>query len=300
MAGERQEAPCMSNGDLDLGALKQGGLMPQQQSGLFSVRLHIVGGRLTAEQLMVLAQAARSLGQGTVHLTARQGVEIPNVPRDKVEELREILSSCGLSIGVCGPRVRTVTACQGGGICRLALVETWNIASMLDEQCHGRDLPHKFKICVTGCPNNCLKVHENDLGLMGVVEPEREEENCDVCGVCEQVCPSGAIGSDGEIVWLERDRCEYCGECIAACPSDAWRRRRVGYRLFVGGKMGRRPQLAVPISPICEGPAEVLKAARAVLDFYDEHGGSSERFGETLNRTGVEGVAQAVRNAIEQ
>ena len=36
---------------VDYAALKRGGFMPQKQKGCFSLRLHVVGGTLTAENL---------------------------------------------------------------------------------------------------------------------------------------------------------------------------------------------------------------------------------------------------------
>ena len=32
---------------------------------------------------------------------------------------------------------------------------------------HDVKLPHKFKIAVGGCPNNCVKPDLNDLGVIG-------------------------------------------------------------------------------------------------------------------------------------
>lgn len=33
---------------------------------------------------------------------------------------------------------------------------------------HDVNLPHKFKIAVGGCPNNCVKPNLNDLGVIGL------------------------------------------------------------------------------------------------------------------------------------
>lgn len=51
--------------------------MRQVQKGYFSMRLRVVGGRLSAEQLKKIYEVANKYGRGYVHLTARQGVEIP-------------------------------------------------------------------------------------------------------------------------------------------------------------------------------------------------------------------------------
>lgn len=62
---------------VDYGTLKKGGFMRQKQKNHFSLRLRVVGGTVTAEQLAKIAEVAQRYGEGYVHLTSRQGVEIP-------------------------------------------------------------------------------------------------------------------------------------------------------------------------------------------------------------------------------
>ena len=62
---------------VDYGTLKKGGFMRQKQKNNFSLRLAVVGGYLTAENLTKIAEVAEKYGDGHVHLTSRQGVEIP-------------------------------------------------------------------------------------------------------------------------------------------------------------------------------------------------------------------------------
>ena len=62
---------------VDYAALKAGGFMLQKQKDTFSLRLRVVGGNVTAEQLETIAEVAKKYGHGYAHLTSRQGVEIP-------------------------------------------------------------------------------------------------------------------------------------------------------------------------------------------------------------------------------
>ncbi len=71
----------------DIAALKKGGFMKQKQKGKFSLRLGIVGGQVTAEQLAAVLEVANRYGHGYVHLTARQGIEIPFIDIDQIEEV---------------------------------------------------------------------------------------------------------------------------------------------------------------------------------------------------------------------
>lgn len=72
-----------------------------------------LGGTLTAKQLAVVSEVAEIYGKGYVHLTSRQGVEIPFIKLEQIDEVKDALAKGGVVPGVCGPRVRTVTACQG-------------------------------------------------------------------------------------------------------------------------------------------------------------------------------------------
>ena len=72
---------------VDYAALKKGGFMRQKQKNHFSLRLAVVGGNLTAENLKIIAEVAEKYGDGHVHLTSRQSVEIPFIKLEQVEEV---------------------------------------------------------------------------------------------------------------------------------------------------------------------------------------------------------------------
>ena len=78
---------------VDYAALKKGGFMRQKQKNNFSLRLQVVGGNLTAENLKKIAEVAEKYGDGHVHLTSRQSVEIPFVKLDDVEEVKEAIQA---------------------------------------------------------------------------------------------------------------------------------------------------------------------------------------------------------------
>jgi len=53
-------------------------------------------------------------------------------------------------------------------------------------------------------------------GLLAAVD----EEKCNGCGVCQDVCPDGAISID-QTARVDRERCTGCGRCVAECPQSA-------------------------------------------------------------------------------
>lgn len=207
---------------VDYATLKKGGFMRQKQKNNFSLRLACVGGTLTAENLKKIAEVAEKYGDGYVHLTSRQGVEIPFIKLDDIDDVKDDLAKGGCKPGVCGPRVRTVTACQGNAVCPSGNINSYDIAVKLNERYFGRELPHKFKFGVTGCQNNCLKAEENDVGIKGAAEVSWKEDACIHCGVCEKACRENAISFEDDKLVIDTEKCNYCGRCAKSCPVDAW------------------------------------------------------------------------------
>ena len=223
----------------DYAALKKGGFMRQKQKGCFSLRLKVVGGNLTAENIAVIAKVAEKYGKGYVHMTSRQSVEIPFIQLADVEIVKAELAAGGVQTGVCGPRVRTITACQGSEVCPSGCIETYELAKEIDERYFGRELPHKFKFGITGCQNNCLKAEENDFGIKGGLEVTWVKEDCIFCGVCEKACREGALTIKEDKILFDRSKCNHCGRCVKACPTDVWKGES-GYIVSFGGLFGNQ------------------------------------------------------------
>ena len=85
---------------VDYGTLKKGGFMRQKQKNNFSLRIAVVGGTLTAENLKKIAEVAEKHGEGYVHLTSRQGVEIPFIKLEDIDVVKEELAEGGCKPGV--------------------------------------------------------------------------------------------------------------------------------------------------------------------------------------------------------
>jgi dissimilatory sulfite reductase (desulfoviridin) alpha/beta subunit len=285
--------------EIDYAALKKGGFMRQIQKDKFSLRLRVVGGQLQAEQLKKIGEIADTYGRGYIHLTARQGVEIPFISLGDIEEVKGELGKVGLQPGACGPRVRTVTACQGSSICPSGIIETSELARELDARYFGRELPHKFKIGITGCKNNCLKAEENDLGVKGGLFPSWRKSACTFCGLCEAVCPAKLIAVDKEkpdLAFNEKD-CVYCGKCVKTCPADAWEGKR-GYLLSFGGMFGNEIKPGLYLLPLLFEKARLFKAVDATIHFFETHGKAGERLGRTLIRVGPQKLQKDLEEAV--
>jgi len=270
---------------VDYKTLKNGGFMRQVQKNNFSLRLKVVGGNLTADQLLAIADISKKYGDGHIHLTSRQGVEIPFIKLADVEKVKAELEAGGVNTGVCGPRVRTVTACQGDAICPSGCIDTYPIAVEISERYFGRELPHKFKFGVTGCVNNCLKAEENDLGVKGGYAIKWLKDACTLCGVCVKVCREGAIAQTENEILLDESKCNNCGRCVKSCPVDAWLGES-GYILSFGGTFGNLIAKGEQFLPIISDKETLFRVADAALEFFDKHAKPSERFRVAIDRTG--------------
>jgi anaerobic sulfite reductase subunit C len=144
---------------IDYAALKSGGIIMQKDDDFFAIRLRLPGGLIPADLLPKIAQVARKYGRNEVRLTARAGIEIPWIKFRDIEAARKELANAGLALGPCGPRFRTVTACPGLPVCRRALADSQSFARQIDRKFSGQQLPHKFKVTVSACPNGWLKAN---------------------------------------------------------------------------------------------------------------------------------------------
>lgn len=283
---------------VDYASLKKGGFMRQKQKGYFSLRLQVVGGNLTAENIKTVSEVAEKYGHGYVHMTSRQGIEIPFIHFDDIETVREELAKGGVKPGVCGPRVRTVTACQGSEICPSGCIDTYTLAQELDERYFGRELPHKFKFGVTGCQNNCLKAEENDLGVKGGLVVSYVKEDCINCGVCVKACREGALTATEDGIAIDRDKCNNCGRCVKSCPTDAWKGES-GYILSFGGLFGNKIYKGESLLPIIRDKDTLFRVADAAITFFEENANPGERFRLTLQRVGEEEFRKKIKEAYD-
>lgn len=270
------------------------GVVRQKQKGYVALRLHAVGGEFTSAQMQAIAGVAETYGRSRLHLSTRQGIEIHFVPVSGIEPAIRELEAAGVTMGANGPRVRILTACPGAETCRWGIFDTKEVARELDRRYFAREVPYKFKIAVTGCPNNCAKATENDIGVMGAIVPAWDGAACDDCGACEKICPVSAIRKVDERSVVDTTLCLNCSRCTTSCPRGAWTVARRGFVLWIGGTMGKTPRLADRLDGVIESTEELYALVERAFAFYRENGRPKERFGRTIDRVGLEAVLQEI------
>ena len=243
----------------------------------------------------MIAEASERFGSGAVTMTTRLTLEIQGVKYENIQPLIDFLGEHGLSTGGTGSLVRPVVSCKGT-TCQYGLADTYGLSEKLHERFyvgyHDVTLPHKFKIAVGGCPNNCVKPDLNDLGIVGQRVPMADFSRCRGCKKCqvEENCPvKVAKVTDGKIA-IDPDACNNCGRCKGKCPFGVLEEYKEGFKIYIGGRWGKKVAHGTPLTKIFDSEEEVLEVVeRAILLFRDE-GISGERFADTVSRLGFDYV----------
>jgi sulfite reductase (ferredoxin) len=250
------------------------------------VRAGVPGGALTGEQYLAMDALADRLGNGTLRITTRQGIQYHFIHKGELAELIGALNaSLVTTLGACGDVVRNVCSCpaplpdrEAVGIARLAkelhrrtrprtnaYYQLWLDGSLAvsaspaepqDEPFYGPTyLPRKFKIGIAWPGDNCIDAYSQDFAAV----PELE---------------------DGEVV---------------------------GYTILVGGGLGKShtdpttyPRLASPLAFVA--PEELAEVAEAVILVQRDNGNRADRDHARLkyliDRWGLDRFREAVEEQL--
>ena len=271
-----------------------GCLQDKRYSDVFNVRVITRNGRITTDEHRAIADAADKFGSGAVAMTSRLTREIQGVPYDNIEPLRAFLAEHGLETGGTGAKVRPVVSCKGT-TCQYGLIDTFGLSQKIHDRFyvgyHNVALPHKFKIAVGGCPNNCVKPELNDLGVIGQRVPNVDLDKCRGCKKCrvEANCPiKHAKVVDGK-VRIDLDQCNHCGRCKNKCLFDAISYTD-GYKVSIGGRWGKKTATAIPLGKVFTSEEEVLDVVEKTICLFRDEGIAGERFADTIARLGFDYV----------
>ena len=285
---------CTISAD-EIKRVKALGFLNNKGTDLFNGRIITVNGKINAEQTRVIAEAAQKFGNGDVEFTTRLTVEVRGIHFDNIEPFREYIAQAGLQTGGTGSVVRPVVSCKGT-TCQYGLYDTFALSEKIHERFylgyHTVKLPHKFKIATGGCPNNCVKPDLNDLGIVGQLIPNFDEDLCNGCTKCkiEKTCPMKAAKVEDGVLEIDKEICNNCGRCIGQCPFDAIEDGTTGYKIYIGGRWGKKIAQGKALSKIFTSEEEVLDVVEKAILLFREQGRTGERFADTIKRIGFEEV----------
>ena len=121
------------------------------------------------------------------------------------------------------------------------------------------------------------------MGIIAACRPSISDVPCSGCEACSEACREDAIrlSANEAPPMVDGTRCVACGQCLAACPTGTLREGAKGYRVQLGGKLGRHPRLALEMPGIFDA-ATVLDIVQAAIDLYKSRSRKGQRFGVIL------------------
>ncbi len=182
----------------DVQRLKWYGLFLRNPTpGFFMIRIRIPGGKTNSYQLRTLAGIAASHGNGILDLTTRQQVQLRHIRIGQVPDIFAKMEEVGLTSLQTGmDNVRNVMVCPVAGLSPDEVCDGTAIARAIDDEILNNreysNLPRKFNIAITGCPDNCLHTETQDLALV----PAYHDIGFDKC-LGYNVLVGGKLGSGG-------------------------------------------------------------------------------------------------------
>lgn len=141
------------------------GAIVQRDRQTFAITPHTPAGLLTSEMLRTIADVADKYGISKLKLTSAQRIALIGFQE---QDLDAAWADLGLPVGHGGGLcVRSVKICPGNDCCKRGLQDSTGLGLELDRLFHGRVLPWKLKMGVSGCPNDCAETCIKDIGLIG-------------------------------------------------------------------------------------------------------------------------------------
>src|SRR4051812_11214335 len=163
--GERQQELKWPSGEITKGPVTMWDAPGMQ-------RIKIPMGKMTADQLDVLADLAEEYSDRILHVTTRQDFQFHFIHIEDTPDLMRRLGAAGITTReACGNTVRNVTACPIAGVCKTESFDispyshalTYFLLGHDDTQDFGR----KFKVAFSGCHDEaCGLTNFHDVGCI--------------------------------------------------------------------------------------------------------------------------------------
>lgn len=290
--------------DINTKVLKKNAFRITKERGKTAIRIRVPGGHMNVKHLTVLQEVAEKYGNGTLHITTRQGFELPGIDMKYIPEINKMIQPIieGLEINQVNPDTgysaagtRNVSACIGNNTCPFANYNTTDFAKKIEKAIFPND--YHVKIALTGCPNDCIKARMQDFGIIGMTEPQYESYRCISCQACVNNCKkraTGALSFENYKVVRDHDKCIGCGECVMKCPTSAWTRSEEKYyKLVIMGRTGKKnPRIAQDFIKWVDEES-IIKIILNAYDYIDEYidkgaPGGKEHIGYIVDRTGYQ------------
>jgi sulfite reductase (ferredoxin) len=229
----------------------------------FMIRIRIPNGLLTSEQARAIADLSDNFGNGVADITVRQNVQLHWVAIENLPELLERLWAVGLrTTGACGDVTRNITGCPLVGVHAHEIADVSPLALALDKELGGNpdfyNLPRKFKITITACPDWCSYPEINDISFTATLRPGGT--GIPACAPATTQRSQGATSIEST---NENDKADY----FLASHQSPITGHQLGFSLRIAGGLSTEPHLAVKLNAFIRWE-QVLPVARAIAEVF--------------------------------
>ncbi|MFH1996912.1 MAG: sulfurtransferase TusA family protein [Candidatus Omnitrophota bacterium] len=151
------------------------GVYSHRGGKVYMNRIRVAAGEARPPQLEALARVSSKYGDGVLHATTRQDIQIHNIRLEDTAAIMDHLKEYDLSPrGGGGNTVRNIVACPLAGVCKEEVFDVRECAIGLTEHLLRQEksftMPRKFKIAFSACSKDCAGVMVNDLGFFASVK----------------------------------------------------------------------------------------------------------------------------------
>ena len=283
----------------DTGIHMKGGVITERDAEFATVRLRAPAGVFSVDQIRGIAALAKRYGNGTVHSTTRQTLEIPHVRGDALKKIAKALEKNGTPVGSEKDEIVNIIACPGISRCKFANIDTISLAQQIDQKLFGKEMPVKIRIALSGCPNACTSPMLNEIGVIGRINPVRTPGLCTGCGSCVQYCKEKAVRVKNGISVLDDDKCVQCGVCVRSCHFDLLKAEHSHYLITVGGRRGRHPKIGRELLTV-ETEEQVLFTIGMIVDWVYRRAWSGRLLSEQLDELHFEKFREEIVKKIPE
>ena len=267
----------------EMGIHMKGGVITERDADYCTVRIRAPAGIFSVDQLRGIATLAKKYGNGMVHGTTRQTLEIPHVRGEVLKKIAKALEKNGTPVGSEKDEIVNIIGCPGIERCKFANIDTISLAKKIDAKLFGKEMPVKMRIAISGCPNACTSPMLNEIGVIGRIKPVRTDERlCTGCGSCVEYCKEKAVRVKNGISVLYEDKCVQCGVCVRSCHFDLLKSENSHYLITVGGRRGRHPKIGRSLLTV-ETEDQVLFVIEKIVEWVYRRAWSGRLLSEQLD-----------------
>ncbi|HWY12622.1 MAG TPA: nitrite reductase [Bacteroidia bacterium] len=151
------------------------GVYGQRQQGVQMIRIKLPFGKISAKQLLRIADISDEYSNGNLHLTTRQDIQIHHVSLNRTPELWSKLEQDDITLReACGNTVRNVTASAEAGIDPNEPFDVspyaYAVFSYFLRKPFGQELGRKIKIAFSNNDKDTALTYIHDLGFIPKTE----------------------------------------------------------------------------------------------------------------------------------